>query len=151
MATQPSGGSVITSDTAETKEAAAPAATEHAPYQRFEDLSTSESGLHYVRDRKSGTIRLLTEQELQDFSDPPPCAECGEQFGCEHFNCAGEPALIESEIELEVPPEWRPFARAEGLSRQDLERLKKLGEHEGEYRVISGIRPTCAHSSSCCC
>src|SRR5512144_3206285 len=100
--------------------------TETPTSPRFEHLSTSESGLHYVRDRKTGTMRLLTEEELQDFNDPPPCAECGEQFGCEHFNVAGEPVLADAEIDTIVPIEWRLLARDEGLSLRDLERLRTI-------------------------
>jgi hypothetical protein len=103
---------------------------------RFDILSTSESGLSYVREKKLGVTRVLTESELADFTtDPKPCAECGEQFGCEHFNCAGEPLLSEGEIERDVPPEWNEFARDYGLSRGDLERLRTIEQHDGEYRA----------------
>lgn len=102
---------------------------------RFDVLSTSDSGLTYVREKRGGVMRVLTESELQDFSDPPPCTRCGEQFGCDHFNCAGEPLLAEDEIESAVPPRWLPFAKDHGLSRQDLVRLETIEEHDGEYRV----------------
>jgi hypothetical protein len=105
------------------------------PFQRLEILSRSESGLSYVRERKSGILRMLTEEELRDFNDPPPCVQCGEQFGCDHFNCAGEPLLNEDEIDADVPEEWRRFAREAGVSRQDLLRLRSIREAEGEYRV----------------
>jgi hypothetical protein len=104
-------------------------------HPRLEHLSRSDSGLHYVREKKSGVLRLLTEDELHDFDDPPPCEQCGEQFGCEHYNCAREPLLAETEIESEVPQEWRLFARREGLSRNDLIRLRSIEEREGEYHV----------------
>lgn len=107
---------------------------------RFEILSRSNSGLSYVRERKGGVLRVLTESELADFGDPPPCPECAEQFGCEHFNCAGEPLLGEGEVDAEVPAEWRAFARDNGISRGDLDRLRvieRVGE-EGEYRVAGG-------------
>jgi len=110
-------------------------AVEYPPFQRLEILSRSESGLSYVRERKSGILRMLTEEELLDFNDPPPCAQCGEQFGCEHFNCAGEPLLHEDEIDADVPAEWRTFARESGISRNDLLRLGCIEETEGEYRV----------------
>src|SRR4030081_2237439 len=61
--------------------------------RRFDMLSSSESGLTYVREKRGGVMRVLTESELADFSDPPPCAQCAEQFGCEHFNCAGGAVL----------------------------------------------------------
>jgi hypothetical protein len=70
---------------------------------RFDHLSVSESGLHYVRDKSARVTRVLTDSELQDFNDPPPCPECAEQFGCDHFNCAGEPLLAETELEASVP------------------------------------------------
>lgn len=102
---------------------------------RFEHLSRSESGLHYVREKKGGVARVLTDSELQDFSDPPPCPECAEQFGCDHFNCAGEPLLADSEIEGNVPAEWTAFAKDYGVSRNDLERLRLVEQHEGEWRL----------------
>lgn len=112
---------------------------ERATTPRFDLLSTSESGLNYVREKKLGVTRVLTESELADFTtDPKPCAECGEQFGCEHFNCAGEPLLSEGEIEREVPREWNEFARDYGLSRGDLDRLKLIEESDGEYRAKAG-------------
>src|SRR5687767_8942129 len=87
---------------------------------RLEHLSRSDSGLHYVREKKSGIMRQLTDSELHDFDDPVPCEQCGEQFGCEHYNCAREPLLGDAEIESEVPPQWQAFAREAGLSRNDL-------------------------------
>jgi len=108
---------------------------------RFDHLSRSTSGLHYVRERKGGVMRVLTESELADFDDPPPCPECSEQFGCEHFNCAGEPLLSESEVETTVPGEWMPFAKAFGVSRPDLERLRVIERHEDEYRIATGTTP----------
>lgn len=101
---------------------------------RFDHLSRSGSGLHYVREKRGGVMRVLTDSELADFSDPPPCPECAEQFGCEHLNCAGEPMLSEEE----VPPEFLSFARVHGLSRGDLERLRNIEEHEGEHRMREG-------------
>jgi hypothetical protein len=105
---------------------------------RFDHLSRSESGLHYVREKRGGIARVLTESEMQDFNDPPPCPECSEQFGCDHFNCAGEPLFAESEIEANVPAEWVPFAKDYGLSRNDLDRLLQVEQHEGEWRVANG-------------
>lgn len=105
---------------------------------RFDHLSRSSSGLHYVRERKGGVMRVLTESELADFDDPPPCPQCSEQFGCEHFNCAGEPLLSEAEIESVVPPEWLGFAKDFGVSGPDLERLRVIERHEDEYRVVAG-------------
>jgi hypothetical protein len=105
---------------------------------RFDHLSRSSSGLHYVRDRKGGVMRVLTESELADFDDPPPCPQCSEQFGCEHFNCAGEPLLGEQELEPNVPAEWLEFAKENGVSRGDLERLRAIEMHEGEYRLAAG-------------
>ena len=113
--------------------------SDHPPTSRFDLLSRSESGLSYVRERRGGITRVLTESELEDFSDPPPCPECAEQFGCEHFNCAGEPLLSETEIESDVPPEWLAFAKDIGVSRGDLERLRSVEQHEGEYRLTAGI------------
>lgn len=112
--------------------------TVRPPYARHEILSRSESGLHFVRERKSGILRQLTDDELHDFNDPAPCAECGEQFGCDHFNCAGEPLLSEGEIAMEVPPEWSEFAREAGISREDLDRLRSIRRAEGEYRLADG-------------
>jgi hypothetical protein len=106
--------------------------------QRFDLLSSSESGLSYVREKRGGTMRVLTESELADFNDPPPCPQCAEQFGCEHFNCAGEPILGEDDIEASAPPEWLAFAKACGISREDIDRLKLIEQHEGEYRVAAG-------------
>ncbi len=105
---------------------------------RFDLLSRSSSGLTYVRERKGGVMRVLTESELADFDDPPPCPECSEQFGCEHFNCAGEPLLSEAEIESEVPSEWMGMAKKIGVSRPDLVRLRAIEMHEGEYRLAGG-------------
>ena len=107
---------------------------------RFDILSRSDSGLSFVRERKGGVMRVLTESELADFGDPPPCPQCAEQFGCEHFNCAGEPLLSETEVEDEVPGEWKVFARDNGLSRGDLARLRVIEQagEEGEYRLVSG-------------
>jgi hypothetical protein len=108
------------------------------PYQRHEILSRSESGLTFVRDRKSGILRQLTEDELRDFSDPAPCEECGEQFGCTHYNCARERLLADHDIESFVPEQWIPFARAYGLSHEDLHRLASIQRHEGEYFLAPG-------------
>ena len=105
---------------------------------RFDHLSRSESGLHYVRDKRARVMRVLTDSELHDFDDPKPCPECSEQFGCEHFNCAGEPLLGDGEIESSVPPRWLPFAQDYGVSRADLDRLQRVEQHEGEWRVAGG-------------
>ncbi|MBV8516384.1 MAG: hypothetical protein JO197_03175 [Acidobacteria bacterium] len=107
---------------------------------RFDHLSRSSSGLHYVRDRKGGVMRVLTDSELADFDDPPPCPQCSEQFGCDHFNCAGEPLLGEQELESNVPAEWLPFAKENGVSRGDVERLRAIELHEGEYRLAAGAQ-----------
>jgi len=108
------------------------------PFQRFDFLSTSESGLNYVRERKGGVTRVLTPSELDDFQhDPKPCDECGEQFGCEHFNCAGEPLLSEAELET-IPAKWLAFAKEYGISRNDLERLEHVETHEDEWRLVPG-------------
>jgi hypothetical protein len=106
--------------------------------QRFDLLSSSESGLTFVREKRGGVMRVLTESELADFNDPPPCPTCAEQFGCEHFNCAGEPMLTDEEVASAAPPKWIAFAKACGISRQDLDRLQLVEEHEGEYRVAAG-------------
>jgi hypothetical protein len=115
--------------------------TEKPSPSRFDILSRSDSGLSYVRERRGGVMRVLTESELADFGgDPPPCPQCAEQFGCEHYNCAGEPLLSDAETEAAVPDEWRGFARDHGVSRADLERLRlieRAGE-EGEYRLAGG-------------
>lgn len=111
------------------------AETERPHNPRLEHLSVSDSGLHYVREKKSGVLRRLTDSELNDFDDPPPCEQCGEQFGCEHYNCAREPMLAEPEIDTEVPEQWRAFAREAGLSRNDLERLRAIDHREGAYHV----------------
>lgn len=114
--------------------------SEERPHNpRLELLSRSDSGLHYVREKKSGVLRRLTEDELQDFEDPAPCEQCGEQFGCEHYNCAREPLLTESEIESEVPGTWRAFAREAGLSRNDLERLVHIERGQDGYRVAANV------------
>jgi len=105
------------------------------PSRRFEMLSSSASGLTYVREKRGGNMRVLTESELADFNDPPPCPQCAEQFGCEHFNCAGEPILSEEEIEVDAPPQWLAFAKECGISREDFDRLKSIEQHEGEFRV----------------
>lgn len=107
-----------------------------APFQRLELLSKSDSGLHYVRERKSGILRQLTDEELRDFNEPPPCPDCGEQFGCDHLNCARERLLSEKEVENEVPAEWRVFARDNGVSREDLARLQSITSTEGEYHLV---------------
>jgi len=107
---------------------------------RFDILSRSDSGLSYVRERRGGVMRVLTESELADFGDPPPCPQCAEQFGCEHFNCAGEAMLGDGEVESVVPGEWLTFARDVGVSSGDVDRLRILeraGE-EGEYRLAEG-------------
>jgi hypothetical protein len=108
------------------------------PSRRFDMLSSSASGLTYVREKRGGNMRVLTESELADFNDPPPCPHCAEQFGCEHFNCAGEPILTEEEIEADAPPQWLAFAKECGISRPDLDRLQSIEEHEGEYRASAG-------------
>ena len=105
---------------------------------RFDHLSTSDSGLHFVREKKSGVMRMLTESELADFNDPPPCPECAEQFGCEHLNCAGEPILAEADIDAAVPPQWMALAKEHGLSRNDVERLRSIEVREGEYHAAPG-------------
>lgn len=79
-------------------------------------------------------MRVLTESELADFNDPPPCPQCAEQFGCDHFNCAGEPLLSDADVEASAPHEWVGFAKDCGISRQDLVRLQAIEQHEGEYR-----------------
>jgi len=107
---------------------------------RFDILSSSESGLSYVREKRGGLMRVLTESELQDFNDPPPCPQCAEQFGCEHINCAGEPLLSESEVESDVPAEWMGFAKENGVSRGDLERLRAIERGgDNEYHVAGGV------------
>lgn len=108
------------------------------PYRRLDILSKSDSGLHYTRERRSGVLRVLTEDELRDFSDPRPCEECGEQFGCTHYNCARERLLSEAEIEAEVPEEWRGFARDAGVSREDVGRLRTIVQRHGEYSLLAG-------------
>ncbi len=115
--------------------------SEKPPYERHEILSRSESGLHYVRDRRSGVLRRLTDDELADFNDPPPCVECGEQFGCDHFNCAGEPMLSDADLETAVPKEWMTFARENGLSLNDLDRLKHITSFEGEFKPAPDSTP----------
>ncbi len=105
---------------------------------RFDLLSRSTSGLTYVRERRNGVMRVLTESELADFSDPPPCPQCAEQFGCEHFNCAGEALIGETELEAQVPTEWLGFARDYGLSVRDLDRLRIIEQRDGEYALAGG-------------
>jgi hypothetical protein len=106
--------------------------------RRFDMLSSSESGLTYVREKRGGVMRVLTESEIADFSDPPPCPQCAEQFGCEHFNCAGESLFSEAEVSTEVPAKWVTFARDYGLSRNDLERLGVIEQDiEGEYHTTA--------------
>ncbi|HET8773024.1 MAG TPA: hypothetical protein VFP80_04505 [Thermoanaerobaculia bacterium] len=109
--------------------------TERPHNPRLQHLSVSDSGLHYVREKKSGVLRQLTDSELNDFDDPPPCEQCGEQFGCEHYNCAREPLLAEAEIDGAVPEQWRPFARESGLSRNDVERLSRIEHRDGAYHA----------------
>jgi len=105
---------------------------------RFEILSRSESGLHYVRERKSGIVRTLTPEELRDLEDPKPCEQCGEQGGCDHYNCAGERLLDDGEIDDVVPAEWRELARGEGLSRNDVARLQAIERTpEGKHQVAA--------------
>lgn len=110
---------------------------ERPRHPRLEHLSVSDSGLHYVREKKSGVLRQLTDSELHDFNDPPPCEQCGEQFGCDHYNCAREPLLSEPEIDAEVPAEWRSLARTSGLSRNDLARLQVIELRDDEYHVAA--------------
>lgn len=105
---------------------------------RFDYLSQSASGLSYVREKKGGVTRVLTESELADFNDPPPCPSCGEQFGCDHFNCAGEPLLSDEETLHAVPEQWQRFARAVGVSREDIDRLARMELHEERYRIREG-------------
>lgn len=105
---------------------------------RFDILSRSSSGLSFVRERRGGVMRVLTESEMADFNDPPPCPQCAEQFGCEHFNCAGEPLLSDAEIERDVPAEWQRLARDHGISRPDLERLQAIEVRDGQYQLASG-------------
>jgi hypothetical protein len=112
--------------------------TERPQTPRFDYLSQSESGLSYVREKRGGITRVLTESELADFNDPAPCPSCGEQFGCDHFNCAGEPLLDDERTAHAVPEQWQRFARAEGVSEQDIERLRQLEEHDGVYRIKQG-------------
>jgi hypothetical protein len=105
---------------------------------RFDILSRSESGLNYIREKKSGIVRTLTPEELRDFEDPKPCEECGEQFGCDHYNCAGERLLDDGEIDAAVPAEWRELARGEGLSRNDVARLRTIERTaEGMHKVAA--------------
>jgi hypothetical protein len=112
--------------------------TEKITGPRFDVLSRSESGLTFVRERRLGVMRALTEEELAGFDDPPPCPECAEQFGCEHINCAGETMLSETEIAAEVPAEWMLFARDHGVSRGDIARLQSLRREEEEFRAPEG-------------
>jgi hypothetical protein len=106
--------------------------------KRFDLLSRSDSGLTYVRERKLGITRVLTDTELAEFDDPRPCPECAEQFGCEHFNCAGEPLLSDADVDARVPAEWQQFAKDYGLSEADLARLPAIEQHEGEFRLAAG-------------
>ena len=106
---------------------------------RFDYLSQSESGLSYVREKRGGVTRVLTESELADFSDPTPCPSCGEQFGCDHFNCAGEPLLSDEETIHAVPEQWQRFARAVGVSREDITRLAQIEEQDGLCRIKAGV------------
>lgn len=106
------------------------------PVRRFDVLSRSDSGLHYVREKRGGVLRVLTDSEIADFDDPPPCPQCAEQFGCDHFNCAGEALFTEAEIATEVPRQWVTFARDHGLSRHDLERLGAIRQAaDGDYHA----------------
>ena len=107
--------------------------------ERFDILSSSESGLQYVREKRGGLMRVLTESELQDFNDPPPCPQCAEQFGCEHINCAGEPLLSETEVESDVPAEWLAFAKENGVSRGDLARLSAIERGADGYHIAGGV------------
>src|ERR1051326_5262459 len=105
---------------------------------RFEILSRSESGLHFVRETKSGIVRTLTEEELRDFDDPKPCEQCGEQFGCDHYNCAGERLLDDGEIDGAGPAEGRGRARAVGLSQNARGRLRTIERTaEGKHCVAA--------------
>lgn len=112
--------------------------TERPQTPRFDYLSQSESGLSYVREKRGGVTRVLTPSELDDFNDPPPCASCGEQFGCDHINCAGEPLLSDEETAHAVPETWQRFARAAGVSERDIERLRHIEQHDGVYRITAG-------------
>ena len=111
------------------------AETQRPHNPRLEHLSVSDSGLHYVREKKSGVLRRLTDSELHDFDDPTPCEQGGEQFGCEHYNCAREPLLSEAEIDDNVPEQWRAFAREAGLSRNDLARLQVIEHRDGAFHA----------------
>lgn len=111
--------------------------SDRPPFQRHELLSRSESGLSYVREKKSGLVRTLTDDELSEFNDPPPCEECGEQFGCDHYNCARERLLDDAEIDRDVPPEWREFAREAGVSGHDLERLRVIRRAEDGTHFVA--------------
>lgn len=111
--------------------------TERPHNPRLEHLSVSDSGLHYVREKKSGVLRQLTDSELNDFDDPPPCEQCGEQFGCDHYNCAREPLMTEAEIEAEVPEAWKGFAREAGVSRNDLARLAAIERRDDGYHATA--------------
>jgi len=114
--------------------------SERPPNPRMELLSRSASGLHYVREKKSGVLRRLTPDEMLDFEDPPPCEQCGEQFGCEHYNCAREPLLAEAEIDAQCPEPWRAFARELGISSNDIDRLRVIEKgRDGEYHVAADV------------
>ena len=105
---------------------------------RFDLLSRSESGLSYIRETRSGIVRTLTEEEIRDLEEPKPCDECGEQFGCAHYNCAGERLLDDAEIDGAVPAEWRELAREEGLSGNDVARLRAIERTaEGKHHVAA--------------
>jgi hypothetical protein len=108
------------------------------PVRRFDVLSRSESGLTFVRERRGGVTRVLTPSELADFDDPKPCPQCAEQFGCEHYNCAGEELLSDTDVDEVVPAEWRGLARDHGLSRIDLQRLATLEFRDSQYAVPRG-------------
>jgi hypothetical protein len=49
--------------------------------------------------------------------------------------------LAETELEATVPLEWMAFAREHGLSRNDVDRLRVIELHEGEYRLADGTKP----------
>jgi hypothetical protein len=112
--------------------------SDERPAKRFDLLSRSDSGLSYVRDRRGGVTRVLTDEELAEFDEPKPCPACAEQFGCEHFNCAGEPLLGEADIDAEVPAAWRDFAKEYGVSRGDIDRLATIARRDdGEYETTA--------------
>ena len=43
--------------------------SDDAPVTRFHLLSRSESGLSYVREKRGGVMRVLSESELADFAE----------------------------------------------------------------------------------